>query len=102
MPPPPPPRLPPPEDPARASPVPAISVVPGPVLVPAEQQLVTVPTTAPPDPTRPPTHEEALMALSEQKTQLELAKERYRIEKQKWREEKEARRAARDREIERL
>ncbi|KAF9508908.1 hypothetical protein BS47DRAFT_189988 [Hydnum rufescens UP504] len=46
--------------------------------------------------------EEALLGLSERKTQLEIAKEKYRIEKQKWKEEKEARRLARDREIERL
>lgn len=102
MPPPPPPRLPPPAEHARMSPVPAISVVPGPASVPTEQQAVTVPRPAPPDLSQPLSHEEALAALSERKTQLELAKEHYRLEKQKWREEKEARRAARDREIERL
>lgn len=59
-----------------------------------EQRLVPAP--------QPTTHEQAIAALSERKTQLELAKERYRIEKQKWKEEKEARRRERDREIERL
>ena len=100
--PPPPQPLPPPIEPSHASPVPAISVVPGPASVATEQQLVAVPPAPPSAPEQPPSHDDALAALSERKTQLELAKERYRLEKQKWREEKEARRAARDREIERL